>query len=74
MPLIKLSYINIRLLFIGPDKEAETYAPTPIIRAKHWVSVNYEDKVCYGPIVRGICVFGLQDLVWLVKLNVIYLI
>jgi len=51
-------------VFLGPLDVADSYAPEPIIRAKHWIDL-YNDRQCHGKEQRGICVYGVGDLPWL---------
>ena len=46
---------------------ADQYSIHPAIRAKNWVNLYEEQWPCYGKVVRGICIFGLKDTVWLAK-------
>ena len=53
------------VLFSGSDAVADEYSNMPMMRAKHWVNQNYGSRKCGGEIVRGICVYGVNDLPWL---------
>lgn len=49
----------------GPLDVASEYSFHPIMRAKHWLGMNYPGRQCAGQEVRGICVFAVGDVPWL---------
>lgn len=50
--------------FAGPMDLAHQYSTRQVIRAKNWVG-HYDNRQCMGKVVRGICVYGVEDVPWL---------
>ena len=55
----------------GPLDLADEYSVRPMVRAKHWVG-HYDNRECMGKVVRGICVYGVEDVPWLATRNEIF--
>ena len=52
----------------GPLDVAHEYSTHLAIRAKNWIGL-YDNRVCNGKVVRGICVYGVKDVPWLATRN-----
>ena len=52
-------------VFAGPLDVATEYSYHPVMRAKHWLGMNYPGHECQGKEVRGICVYAVADMPWL---------
>ncbi|OAF69164.1 hypothetical protein A3Q56_03113 [Intoshia linei] len=60
-------YFNVPGGYMGPNNMSEEYSVEPTFRLKHWIGLNHIEKKCHGKIVRGLCIFGIGDLHWLIN-------
>jgi len=53
--------------YVGPVDLADHYSTHPVVRIKNWVGLYQPPLDCFGQVVRGICIYGVKDIVWLAK-------